>query len=61
MTDMRKEYRELTDDEKKMVSMLKELGSEFCKAMENIGGREAAIAKTKMEEAVMWAVKGVTA
>ena len=52
-------YRELSDDEKFRIQAIKATGEallELC----DFNGREAAIAKTKVEEAVMWAVKGVT-
>jgi hypothetical protein len=59
---MRHEYRALTEGEKKAMLRLKDLGLEFIQAVEiNVPqGREAALAKTKIEEAVMWAVKGLT-
>jgi hypothetical protein len=60
--DVRHQYRVLTDAEKSAMIRLKDLGREFLTAIgETVpAGREASIAKTKVEEAVMWAVKGLT-
>lgn len=58
---MRHNYRVLSDAEKVAMTMFKDLGVEFVKACDSIGSsRELSLAKTKMEEAVMWAVKHVT-
>lgn len=58
---VRHEYRVLTDAEKARMLLLKDLGAAFIKACDEIPAmRETSIAKTKMEEAVMWAVKGLT-
>lgn len=59
---MRKEYRQLTDDEKAHIKRIKDLGERFideCRSSE-FNMREFALARTKIEEAVMWAVKGIT-
>jgi hypothetical protein len=58
----RQEYRELTDDEKKQIALIKKIGEEFLLAVDSGGNRsrESALARTKLEEAVMWAVKGIT-
>lgn len=59
---MRSAYRVLNDDEKKAVDDIKVMGQIFVDYLEDLGpSRENSIAKTKMEEAVMWAVKGQTA
>lgn len=59
---VRHKYRVLSDDEKKQMEMVKGIGAEFLEYLDEIGsGREMSIAKTKIEEAVMWAVKHVTA
>lgn len=61
MSVFRKEYRELTEDEKAHVENVKtaaEVLYDHIEAMKD--GREKSIAKTKLEESVMWAVKGIT-
>lgn len=66
---MRHEYRVLSDAEKAMMKALKDKGAEFMELLHIAGGnpgldrqasRELSIAQTKIEEAVMWAVKHVT-
>lgn len=71
---MRHQYRVLNDDEKLQMQHVKDLGLEFVRLLHHIGGtpemlqdspagqssRELSVAQTKIEEAVMWAVKHVT-
>lgn len=58
---MRHEYRVLGDIEKAQMKGLKDLGLEFVERCDSIGqSREISLAKTKIEEAVMWAVKHIT-
>lgn len=58
---MRFNYRVLTDDEKAAMKEFKILGAMFISACDlEPPSREIALAKTKIEEAVMWAVKAVT-
>ena len=58
---MRHEYRVLTDIEKQQMKDLKDNGLFFVEMCDGIGqSRELSLAKTKMEEAVFWAVKHVT-
>lgn len=58
---VRHEYRVLTDDEKTQMKMIKDMGLEFVLYCNNMGqSREVSLAITKIEEAVMWAVKHVT-
>lgn len=58
---MRHEYRVLSDQEKDQMLALKDMGLAFVESCDRIGSsRELSIAKTKMEEAVMWAVKHIT-
>lgn len=58
---MRHEYRVLSDVEKKQMQNLKDAGLAFHNLIESMGSsRELSIAKTKVEEAVMWAVKHIT-
>ena len=58
---MRHAYRVLNDEEKAQMQKLKDMGLEFWNLLDSIGpGREIALAKTKVEEAVMWGVKSIT-
>jgi hypothetical protein len=58
---VRHEYRVLSDMEKGQMKALKDAGLAFIGMVDACGTeREFSIAKTKIEEAVMWAVKGVT-
>jgi hypothetical protein len=59
---VRHEYRVLTDLEKAYMKEIKDMGRDFIGHCDTIGtSREMSLAKTKMEEAVMWAVKHITA
>lgn len=59
---VRHKYRVLTDKEKAQMVALKDLGAEFISKCDEIGqSREMSLAKTNAEQAVMWAVKHVTA
>lgn len=59
---MRHAYRVLSDDEKAQMQAIKDHGLAFHDLIVGIGNsREISIAKTKIEEAVMWAVKHITA
>lgn len=59
---VRHQYRVLSDEEKARMTAIKDKGAEFLQLIEGCGAsRELSIAKTKTEEAVMWAVKHVTA
>jgi hypothetical protein len=59
---MRHQYRVLTDEEKRLMAHVKDLGAELLQCCDSIGSsRELSLAKTKIEEAVMWAVKHITA
>lgn len=64
---MRHEYRVLDEHEKMLMKEIKDRGRDFWDMIDDAvktGGvldpRCAALAKTKIEEAVMWAVKGLT-
>jgi hypothetical protein len=58
---MRHQYRVLSQGEKDLMQTMKDMGLKFFELCERTGqSRELAIAKTKIEEAVMWAVKHVT-
>lgn len=58
---MRHEYKVLSDAEKTAMLWVKDKGREMHEYLTNLGvSREIAVAKTKIEEAVMWAVKHIT-
>jgi hypothetical protein len=61
---MRHEYRVLSPIEKEQMQQVKDMGLQMHELLDQIGGlwatRELSIAKTKVEEAVMWAVKHIT-
>ena len=59
---MRHEYRILSEQEKLVMKAIKDKGYEFLDILltKCPAGRETALARTKIEEAVMWAVKGIT-
>jgi hypothetical protein len=60
--DVRHQYRVLSDAEKASMTTLKDCGLEMLKIIDRHvpAGRENSLAKTKIEEAVMWAVRGLT-
>jgi hypothetical protein len=59
---MRHGYRVLTDEEKALMQQLKDDGLAFWNLIDSLGAsRELSLAKTKIEESVMWAVKHLTA
>ncbi len=67
---IRQAYRELTTQEKEDMAEIKDAGLGFWNICEKIGlygapgkapgSRELSLAKTKIEEAVMWAMKHIT-
>ena len=58
---MRHAYRVLSDAEKAQMQALKDKGLELWGLIGGCGeSRELSLAKTKAEEAVMWAVKHLT-
>ena len=61
----RPEYRELQDDEKILMQNIKETAHKLITMYPQAHGgrfenRELALAGTKLEESIMWAVKGIT-
>ncbi len=67
MTDtFRKEYRPLSDETKACVSHIKDRAEELLASFEaasvnaSIDTRALALAKTNLEQAVMWAIKAIT-
>lgn len=58
---MRHQYRVLNDEEKAQMLTIKDMGAGFLTYLEHLpASREISLAKTKLEEAVMWAVKSIT-
>jgi hypothetical protein len=59
---MRHQYRVLSDTEKAMMIRVKDWGANGLNVVQDCvpAGRERSLAITKIEEAVMWAVKGLT-
>jgi hypothetical protein len=60
---MRHQYRVLTEPEKAAVTAVKDAGQSMLTTLEQYcqPGRETSLARTRVEEAVMWAVRGITA
>lgn len=59
---VRHAYRVLSDEEKRLMVEVKDLGQALLEKIASIGSsRELSLARTKAEEAVMWAVKHITA
>ena len=59
---VRHNYRVLSDAEKANMVAVKDKGLEFLDLVSGLpASRETSLAKTKIEEAVMWAVKSITA
>lgn len=60
---MRHQYRVLNDAEKANMQKIKDMGLAFHEFINGlgVGSRELSLAKTKIEEAVMWGVKHITA
>ena len=58
---MRHNYRVLSEQEKADMADIKDAGLAFHRLLERFpSSREMSLAKTRVEEAVMWAVKHVT-
>lgn len=58
---MRTKFRKLNEAEQANVDSVKSLGLELHSFLESLGGsRELSLAKTKVEESVMWGVKHLT-
>jgi hypothetical protein len=58
---MRHQYKVLSDAEKQNMTSVKDCGLSFFELCGSLGNsRELSLAKTKVEEAVMWAVKHIT-
>lgn len=58
---VRHQYRVLSESEKATMVAIKDKGLEFLDLLDDLDqNRETALARTKVEEAVMWAVKSLT-
>jgi hypothetical protein len=62
MSVFRPVYRELSLEEKDFIDFIKSTAEVLHEEIVSYvpEGRERSIAKTKLEEAIMWAVKGIT-
>jgi hypothetical protein len=61
-TAMRQVYRPLSDTEKADIEAVKDSAQAFYDRVDAIGqSREMSLAKTRIEEACMWAVKHISA
>lgn len=62
----RKEYAPLSENQKAWMNEVKDKAEELLLAIDKPregdfkGNREIAVAKTQLETAIMWAVKGIT-
>lgn len=66
----RKEYKPLTEEQKTQMELIKTKAEELMRVLDlntplpgvnGVAGRCMSIAKTELETAIMWAIKGVTA
>lgn len=58
---MRNKYKELTEDDKRQMRELKDMAEGLHNYIEGLGAsRCISIAKTKLEEMVMWASKHIS-
>ena len=54
-------YRALTEDEKRIHDIIKDIATGLERVFDEVAdSREKSIALTKLEEAVMWIIKGLT-
>lgn len=62
MSDIfRKEYREISESEKSSIENIKERAEALYELLNAFPtNRESALSVTKLEEAVMWAIKSIT-
>ena len=57
----RHQYRVLTEQEKQDMLAIKDMGLDFLEKIDSLGSsRELSLAKTKVQEAVFWAVNHIT-
>ncbi len=62
---VRHQYRVLSENEKIDMLAIKDAGADFLRHIDTVAtrrgdSRELALARTRVEEAVMWAVKHIT-
>lgn len=58
---MNKEPKKLSTEQIKNIGLIKSIGNGFHEMLDLLPvNREISLAKTKLEESVMWAVKGVS-
>lgn len=61
MTDLfRKSHRKLEPSELELIHRIKDQAGDVYELLACIDSREGALARTKLEEVVMWAIKGIT-
>ena len=63
MSDIfRKEYQTMDDETKEVILMIKQEADKLYQMIENTDGdpRMKALAKTNLEQSIMWAVKSIT-
>lgn len=62
MSIFRKEYNALSESQRELIDDMKSAAEDLYNILNNDCevNREIALAKTKLEEAVMWASKGIT-
>lgn len=68
MTDtFRKEYRPLSEQQKELIELIKDRAESLLSAFNEyvnfeiaVDARQMALAKTNLEQAIMWAVKAIT-
>jgi hypothetical protein len=60
MSDIfRKVYRALSDENSKHIVLMKEKAEELFSLFDKVNSREMAVAKTNLEQTMMWATKAV--
>lgn len=58
--DVRLKQKTLSDEQIRRMTNVKQAGQALLDAIGSGATREAALARTKAEESVMWALKGIT-
>ena len=61
MGRFRKQYRQLTDDEKALIETIKDKATDLELSLEEMeNSREKLLALTNLEQAIMWSTQGIT-